>query len=45
MKRKRYSEEQIISILREHEAGLAVRDLVIFLPPSSLRIHPAALPG
>jgi len=28
MKRKRYSEEQIISILKEHEAGIAVRDLV-----------------
>lgn len=28
MKRKRYSEEQIISILKEHEAGMAVRDLV-----------------
>lgn len=28
MKRKRYSEEQIIAILKEHEAGVAVRDLV-----------------
>ena len=28
MKRKRYSDEQIISILKEHEAGMAVRDLV-----------------
>jgi putative transposase len=28
MKRKRYSEEQIISILKENEAGVAVRDLV-----------------
>jgi len=28
MKRKRYSEEQIISILKENEAGMAVRDLV-----------------
>ena len=28
MKRKRYSEEQIISILKENEAGVSVRDLV-----------------
>ena len=28
MKRKRYSEEQIIGILREHEAGLSTDDLV-----------------
>ena len=28
MKRKQYSEEQIISILKENEAGMAVRDLV-----------------
>ena len=27
MKRKRYSEEQIISILKEHEAGAPVADL------------------
>ena len=27
MKRKRYSEEQIISILKEHEAGASVPDL------------------
>lgn len=27
MKRKRYSEERIISILKEHEAGATVRDL------------------
>jgi len=27
MKRKRFSEEQIISILREHEAGVATADL------------------
>jgi putative transposase len=27
MKRKRYREEQIISILKEHEAGASVRDL------------------
>jgi len=27
MKRKRYTEEQIISILKEHEAGAAVADL------------------
>jgi putative transposase len=27
MKRKRYSEEKIISILKEHEAGAAVPDL------------------
>ena len=27
MKRKRFSEEQIISILREHEAGVATKDL------------------
>jgi putative transposase len=28
MKRKRYSEEKIISILKEHEAGIRVQDLV-----------------
>ena len=28
MKRKRYSEEQIIGILREHEAGLSTDELV-----------------
>ena len=28
MKRKRYTEEQIISILKEHEAGVKVTDLV-----------------
>ena len=28
MKRKRYTEEQIISILKEHEAGATVPDLV-----------------
>jgi putative transposase len=27
MKRKRYTEEQIISILKEHEAGATVPDL------------------
>lgn len=27
MKRKRFSDEQIITILKEHEAGLAVADL------------------
>ena len=27
MKRKRYSEERIISILKDHEAGATVRDL------------------
>jgi putative transposase len=27
MKRKRFSEEQIIGILKEHEAGIAVADL------------------
>jgi len=27
MKRKRYSEEQIISILKEHQAGASVADL------------------
>ena len=27
MKRKRFSEEQIIAILKEHEAGVAVGDL------------------
>ena len=27
MKRKRFSEEQIIGILREHEAGIAVAEL------------------
>ena len=31
MKRKRYSEEKIISILKEHEAGASAPDLV---PPS-----------
>lgn len=28
MKHKRYSEEKIISILKEHEAGIRVQDLV-----------------
>ena len=28
MKRKRYSDEQIISILKEHEVGMKVQDLV-----------------
>lgn len=28
MKRKRYTEEQIISILKEHEAGAKIQDLV-----------------
>ena len=28
MKRKRYTEEQIIGILKEHEAGVTVQDLV-----------------
>ena len=28
MKRKRYSEEKIISILKEHEAGIRVQNLV-----------------
>jgi len=28
MKRKRFTEEQIIMILKEHEAGMRVRDLV-----------------
>ena len=28
MKRKRYSEEKIIAILKEHEAGIRVQDLV-----------------
>jgi hypothetical protein len=28
MKGKRYTEEQIISILKEHEAGLSVQDLI-----------------
>ena len=27
MKRKRYSEEKIISILKEHEAGISVPEL------------------
>ena len=27
MKRKRYSEEQIIGILKQHEAGLSVKEL------------------
>ena len=27
MKRKRYSEEKIISILKEHEAGASAKDL------------------
>jgi putative transposase len=27
MKRKRFSEEQIVSILKEHEAGIAVSEL------------------
>ena len=28
MKRKRYSEEQIIGVLKQHEAGLPVKDLI-----------------
>ena len=28
MKRKRYTEEQIISILKEHEAGMPVQDVI-----------------
>lgn len=28
MKRKRYTEEQIIGILKEHEAGVSAQDLV-----------------
>jgi putative transposase len=28
MKRKRFTEEQIITILKEHEAGMRVTDLV-----------------
>ena len=28
MKRKRFSEEQIISILNEHAAGMSVKDLI-----------------
>jgi len=28
MKRKRYSEEQIIGVLKQHEAGTPVKDLV-----------------
>lgn len=28
MKRKRYTDEQIIAILKEHEAGMKVQDLV-----------------
>ena len=28
MKRKRYTEEQIISILKEHEAGLSAQDVI-----------------
>ena len=28
MKRKRYSEEQIIGILKQHEAGASVKDLI-----------------
>ena len=28
MKRKRYTEEQIISILKEHEAGLSASDVI-----------------
>lgn len=28
MKRKRYSEEQIIKILKEHEAGLSAEDVI-----------------
>lgn len=28
MKRKRFTEEQIISIIKEHEAGMRVQDLV-----------------
>ena len=28
MKKKRYSEEQIIGILKQHESGMSVKDLV-----------------
>ena len=28
MKRKRFSEEQIIQVLQEHIAGMAVKDLI-----------------
>ena len=28
MKRKRYSEEQIISILKEHEAGMPAQEVI-----------------
>ena len=28
MKRKRYTEEQIIGILKEHEAGTSAQDLI-----------------
>jgi len=28
MKRKHYSEEQIINILKEHEAGLSAEDVI-----------------
>ena len=28
VKRKRYSEEQIINILKEHEAGLSAEDVI-----------------
>ena len=44
MKRKRFSEEQIIAILREHEAGVATADLCrkhgmsnASLPPSAVK--------
>ena len=28
MKRKRFTEEQIIAVLQEHSAGLSVKDLI-----------------
>jgi len=38
LKRKRFSEEQIIGILREHEAGMAVADLCRKNSMSSARL-------
>ena len=39
MKRKRYSEERIISILKEHEAGATVRDMSLRHGVSDNTIH------
>ena len=40
MKRKRFTEEQIIAVLREHEAGMKTADLIGGLPIAA--VFPAA---